>query len=83
MFIQWLAILFRDTPFILLAFVADLAAVWIVMCGAVAKSRIRKGIEEISGGNLEYRIDLKWLRGEERDIAEKINNIGKRPQQGC
>ncbi len=76
MFIQWLAILFRDTPFILLAFVADLAAVWIVMCGAVAKSRIRKGIEEISGGNLEYRIDLKWLRGEERDIAEKINNIG-------
>ena len=36
----------------------------------------QEGIEEISGGNLEYRIDLKWLRGEERDIAEKINNIG-------
>ena len=76
MFIQWLAILSRDILFILLAFAADLAAIWTVMYGAVAKSRIRKGIEEISGGNLEYRIDLKWLRGEERDIAEKINNIG-------
>lgn len=76
MLLQWLPILFRDLPFVLLAFAADLAVIWIVMCGAVAKNRIRKGIEEISGGNLEYRIDLKWLRGEERDIAEKINNIG-------
>ena len=76
MFLQWLAILFRDLPFLVLALAADAAAIWAVMCGAVAKNRIRKGIEEISGGNLEYRIDLKWLRGEERDIAEKINNIG-------
>ncbi len=76
MLIQWLAILFRDLPFLILALAADVAVIWTVMCGAVAKSRIRKGIEEISGGNLEYRIDLKWLRGEERDIAEKINNIG-------
>ena len=76
MFIQWLAIIFRDVPFLVLAVAVDVAVIWAVMCGAVAKSRIRKGIEEISGGNLEYRIDLKWLRGEERDIAEKINNIG-------
>ena len=60
----------------MLAFAADLIVIWIVLSGAIAKSRIRKGIEEIAGGNLEYRIDLKWLRGEERDIAEKINNIG-------
>ena len=66
----------QDFPFVLLAFAADLIVIWIVLSGAIAKSRIRKGIEEIAGGNLEYRIDLKWLRGEERDIAEKINNIG-------
>lgn len=76
LFVQWLAILIRDFPFVLLAFAADLIVIWIVLSGAIAKSRIRKGIEEIAGGNLEYRIDLKWLRGEERDIAEKINNIG-------
>ena len=76
LFVQWLAILIRNLPFILLAFAADLAVIWIVLSGAIAKNRIRKGIEEISGGNLEYRIDLKWLRGEERHIAEKINNIG-------
>ena len=74
--VQWLAILIRDLPFILLAFAVDLFVIWVVLSGAVAKNRIRKGIEEISGGNLEYRIDLKWLRGEERNIAEKINNIG-------
>lgn len=76
MSLQWLAILFRDIPFVLLAFAADLAVIWAVMREAVAKSRIRKGIEEISGGNLGYRIDLKWLRKEERNLAEKINNIG-------
>lgn len=76
MAVQWLAILFRDISFILLAVVTDLAVIWAVMCGVVAKSRIKKGIEEISGGNLEYRIDLKWLHGEDRNIAEKINNIG-------
>lgn len=76
LFIQWLAVLFREPFFILLAFAADLVAIWAVMNAAVARSRIRKGIEKIAEGSLEYRIDLKWLRAEERDIAEKINNIG-------
>ena len=38
--------------------------------------RLNEEVQILEGGNLEYRIDLKWLRGEERDIAEKINNIG-------
>ena len=42
MFLQWLAILFRDLPFLVLALAADAAAIWAVMCGAVAKNRIRK-----------------------------------------
>ncbi len=74
--VQWLAILFRTFPFLLLAFAADIAVIWAVLSGAVAKNRIRKGIEEIAAGNLEYRIEIKWLHGAERDIAEKINNIG-------
>ena len=53
-----------------------MAAAWIILSAAMAKSRIKKGIEEIAAGNLEYRIDLKGLRGAERDIAEKINHIG-------
>lgn len=76
LFIQWVAILFHNIPSLLLALAADIFVIWLVLTGAVAKNRIRKGIEEIAGGNLEYRIDLKWLRGAERDIAEKINNIG-------
>lgn len=74
--VQWIAILFRSTLPILLAFVVDIVVIWLVMTSAIAKNRIKKGIEEIAGGNLEYRIKLKWLCGEERDLAEKINNIG-------
>lgn len=74
--IQWFAMLTRTLPAALLALAADVAAAWIILSAAMAKSRIKKGIEEIAAGNLEYRIDLKGLRGAERDIAEKINHIG-------
>lgn len=73
---QWSAILTQAVPAVILALAADVAVVWFVLNGAMAKSRIRRGIEEIAGGNREYRIDLKWLRGTELDIAGKINNIG-------
>ncbi len=42
----------------------------------LAKVRIKKGIEQIASGNLEYRIELKGLRGTERNIAENVNDIG-------
>lgn len=74
--VQWLAILFRTGPFVLLAAAADVWILWVVFGGAIAKHRIKKGIEEIAGGNLEYRINLEWFRGEDRELAEKVNNIG-------
>lgn len=74
--IQLLAILIRNVPMLLLSLVADAAALWFILTIAMAKGRIRKGIEEIASGNLEYRIDLTGLRGTERHIAEKINDIG-------
>ena len=49
---------------------------WIVVGSMLAKVRIKKGIEQIASGNLEYRIELKGLRGTERNIAENVNDIG-------
>ena len=74
--IQWLAILVRSGPTVLLALAAAFAAVWFVLSSAMAKNRIRKGIEAIAGGSLEHRIDLTGLRGADRELAEKVNDIG-------
>ena len=74
--IQWMAILVRSGPTVLLALAAALAAVWFVLSSAMAKNRIRKGIEAIAGGSLEHRIDLTGLRGADRELAEKVNDIG-------
>ena len=62
--LQLLAVASRSVPVIFLALLA------------MAKGRIRKGIEEIASGNLAYRIDLTGLRGAERHMAEKVNDIG-------
>ena len=74
--LQLLAVASRSVPVIFLALLADLAALWFILTGAMAKGRIRKGIEEIASGNLAYRIDLTGLRGAERHMAEKVNDIG-------
>ena len=54
----------------------DLGVVYIVVSNAIAKDRIKKGIEQIASGDLDYQIELKGLRGKNLEIAEKVNNIG-------
>ena len=76
LFVQWAAILVHSGTTVLLALAADIAAVWFVLSGAMAKNRIKKGIEEIAGGNLEHRIEADGLRGEAKELAEKVNDIG-------
>ena len=76
LFIQWIAILASSGTAALLALAADIAAAWFILSSAMAKSGIKKGIEEIAAGNLEYRIELDGLRGEDRELAEKVNDIG-------
>ena len=77
LFLHWLAILVRTLPMLFLILAADAAAAWRLLSSALAKGRLKKGVEEIASGNLEYRIPLDGLRGEERDMAENVNDIGK------
>lgn len=74
--VQWAAILFQTGTAVLFAFGADLIIIWIIFRGTIGKIRIKKGIEEIAGGNLEYKIELKGLSSADRDMAEKVNDIG-------
>lgn len=51
------------------------AAVYFVVKGAIAKSRIKKGIREISNGNVNYQISLERLTGENQVMAVMVNDI--------
>ena len=44
---------------------------------ALGKQRIKKGIEEIAGGQVDYKIHVDGLPREQKDIGEKINSIGE------
>ena len=75
--LQWLTLATGGiTLFILLLLAADAAVIYVVLSSAIAKGRIKKGIEEISSGNMSYQIPLEGLRGSNRVLAEKLNDIG-------
>lgn len=73
---QWAAILWHSLPLVILVIVADGAAVWLVLSRAAAKKRIKKGIEEIASGNISYQISTEGIRGDDKALLEKINDIG-------
>ena len=62
--------------FILLVFLAEAAAVYFVIKNAVAKSRIKTGIQEIASGNVNYQIPVEGLKGENLEMARMVNDIG-------
>ncbi len=76
--IHWLAVFSYGSFFFfgLMVLVDFLAFIYLVK-DAIGKQRIKRGIEQIAGGQVEYKIDVNALPGEQRDIAEKINTIGE------
>ena len=65
-----------DGIFLLIASAADVAAFIYVMLQAAGRKQIVKGIHRIAEGQVDYKIPLKGLKGEQKDIAESINRIG-------
>ena len=55
---------------------ADLLLLFLGIAKASHQEQITKGLKEISSGNLQYKIPLDHLSGEDKIIAEYINNIG-------
>ncbi len=54
---------------------ADAAVFIWVIYQAIGKYRIKKGIEHIAGGEVQYTIALDGLYGEQKEIASMINTI--------
>lgn len=49
---------------------------YILLCQAVEKYQIMEGVKRIKEGALNAKIDLNTIHGENRILAENINNIG-------
>ena len=73
--VQGIAVLFRNGVTMLLVLLADVGAFYVVLNGLLLKEKLKKGIEEIALGNMEYQIPLQGLRGENLKLAEMINGI--------
>ena len=50
---------------------------YMILRKTVEQYQIRQGVEKIRDGALSEKIDLEELHGEERSLAEAINNIGE------
>lgn len=50
--------------------------IWLLM-DAVERQHILDGIDKITGGELEYKINSDKLKGSNKILAEAINNIGE------
>lgn len=67
---------FRNMAALLLLLVFCAMEAYMMLRAAVEHYQILKGVEKIAGGNLSAKIDVEELHGEDRKLAEAINNIG-------
>ncbi len=75
--VHWMAIAAYGAGFFtLLMFAVELAGGIYLVQRAIGRQRIRKGIERIAGGEVDYKIPLDGLRGEQLMIADRVNTIG-------
>lgn len=61
---------------IFLAVLTEFAVLVYIVYTVLGRREINKGIQHIAEGNMEYKIPLKHLRGEQKEIADKVNHIG-------
>lgn len=62
---------------LLLIVVSEGIAAYLLIRDAIAKERVKKGIQEIASGNLDYKLPLDVRQGGDyQDMAENLNNIG-------
>lgn len=75
--VHWFVMAMDDDGWYLgVMLLVEAAWAYFTVKNAIAKGRIKKGIQEIASGNVNYQIPLESLKGESRDMAEMVNNIG-------
>lgn len=60
----------------LLMVALEVAAAYYLIKNAIAMEQIKKGIEEIASGNVDYQISTEKMNSSQRQMAEMVNGIG-------
>lgn len=55
----------------------DIAVFAYLIYQAIGKRKIKKGVQQIAGGEIDYKIDTTGLSGEQKEVAELVNIIGE------
>lgn len=61
---------------VLIMLIVEVIAFVVVVHNAIGKYKIKRGIQTIAQGEVDYKIPAEELKGEQRKIAEAINSIG-------
>ncbi len=61
----------------LLLFLFTVLDVAVIISLAVILQRIKRGGEKIAAGDLDYKIDTKYMYGDFKDFANRLNNINE------
>lgn len=76
--IHWIAyISMGSSIWLFLALAVEAVAFVFLIRQAIGRQRIKKGIEKISGGEVDYKIPIYGLGNEQSDIAQRVNSIGE------
>lgn len=62
--------------FVLVMLLTEAVAFAYLVFKAIGRGRIKKGIKMISAGEVEYKIPLDKLYGDQKETAEDVNSIG-------
>lgn len=78
-FLHWAAMSagYYNGGWVVIAILSEVAALFYVLNTAIARKKIHKGIQRISEGDVDYKISLEHLHGQQLEIAEMVNNIGE------
>lgn len=81
--LQWVALASGgSTVLVLLMLAVDIAVIYFILSNAVAKGRLKKGIEEISSGNMNYKVPLGGPAGVQQKAGGAAQRHRRRPEQG-
>ena len=70
-------LLMGGAPGIVMFVVLNMAILLYLMRDAVGNQSVREGLQQISRGKLDYRINTQVLTGESREMGEAVNEMGE------
>ena len=73
---QWL-MASGEVVFVLLGLAAEVVVVFYIIRQECGKKQILDGVKRIAEGEVDHKIPVEKLKGEEKEIAEYINKIGE------